>query len=1101
VTAARALVHAHRPEPAPVQAKARPPQTVARSPKSARDPRFMRAVDRLQGTEARAPRAGGEELLRLPERSELLSAPLRMSQGSRFSSVLEAQRSPADGGARVSSPQDPAELEAEAIARMVASSGEADRAEVGGAPPAGVARLGMGDAYASRETMDEITAASPLGRPLPTTVRRSMEAHFRADFRGVRIHTGEQAARLSRRLSAQAFTVGGQIFFGANRFRPESRAGAELLAHELTHTIQQGAAQQEPAPQRREEPAVGASEPEHVQRLGFGDLSDWLADKANLIPGYRMVTLVLGVNPVNMKPVERSAANILRAVVEFLPGGGLIVQALDRYGVFDKVGSWIEGQLASLGLSRARINAALTQFIDSLGLGDLLRPGAVWDRAKAIFIGPVDRILAFVKSLAGQVLEFIKDAVLRPLAELASKTDGWDLLCAVLGKNPITGEAVPRTAETLIGGFMKLIGQQEIWENIKKANAIGRAWAWFQSALEGLLGFVRQIPSLFLGALKSLGIEDLVLLPQAFAKVGRAFAGFIGRFFSWAGNTVWNLLEIVFSVVAPEVLVYLRKAASAFKTILANPIGFVGNLIAAAKQGLSQFVKNFVQHLRTSLVGWLTGALSGAGIYIPQALTLAEVGKFVLSILGITWEKIRAKLVKVIGEPAMKALETGFDIVVALIRGGPAAAWELIKEKLTDLKDAVLQSIISFVKDKVVSAAVTKLLSMLSPLGAFIQAIIGIYNTIMFFVERLKQIARVAAAVIDSIAGIAKGIIASAANKVEQTMGGLLTLVISFLARIAGLGKVSDAVVNFVKAVQARVDQALDFAIDWVVKKAKGLFKSLFGEKKGERTEAQKKADLAAAVAEADQAEETSGATAQSARQKLPAIKSKYRLTSITLVEETADRVHVEAVINPRKSGRTKVFKPGDFAKGDLIQVRSGKKWLSPPAVIDSVGEGGVQYTHETGRGTLSGSGMGRVWRKYDPAQGYKTGAAWEAIKELPIWDVYNPDARQTLNYRYHQDFNNPSGKQWHHIHEQSAEPKGPNSVANLALTTSKINQELNVYFQKEAPSGTDGIKLREYLKGKKAEVHELWGKRAIVALGLTIAKKDNGRGPFQELA
>ena len=41
----------------------------------------------------------------------------------------------------------------------------------------------------------------------------------------------------------------------------------------------------------------------------------------------------------------------------------------------------------------------------------------------------------------------------------------------MLGKDPITGEPVPRTAETLIGGFMKLIGQEEVWENIKKANA------------------------------------------------------------------------------------------------------------------------------------------------------------------------------------------------------------------------------------------------------------------------------------------------------------------------------------------------------------------------------------------------------------------------------------------------------------------------------------------------------------------------------------------------------------------------------------------------------------------------------------------------------
>ena len=111
--------------------------------------------------------------------------------------------------------------------------------------------------------------------------------------------------------------------------------------------------------------------------------------------------------------------------------------------------------------------------------------------------------------------------MLKPLAELASKTRGWDLLTAVLGKNPITGEKVERNAETLIGGFMKLIGQEEVWENLKKARAVERAWNWFQSTIEGLLGFVRQIPDLFLTALRSLEIADIVLPLRALAKVAQ----------------------------------------------------------------------------------------------------------------------------------------------------------------------------------------------------------------------------------------------------------------------------------------------------------------------------------------------------------------------------------------------------------------------------------------------------------------------------------------------------------------------------------------------------------------------------------------------------
>src|SRR5262249_973497 len=165
-----------------------------------------------------------------------------------------------------------------------------------------------------------------------------------------------------------------------------------------------------------------------LHRLGMSDVLDFFADKANMIPGFRMFTIVIGVNPINMSAVEASAANILRAVVEFMPGGGLITQALDKYGVFDKVGAWIEGQLKSLGISGASIKAALTQFLDSLGLSDLVNPGGVWERGKALFSGYIDRIISFVKGLVPQVLDWCRDAILRPLASLAGQTPAWDLL-------------------------------------------------------------------------------------------------------------------------------------------------------------------------------------------------------------------------------------------------------------------------------------------------------------------------------------------------------------------------------------------------------------------------------------------------------------------------------------------------------------------------------------------------------------------------------------------------------------------------------------------------------------------------------------------------
>jgi len=109
------------------------------------------------------------------------------------------------------------------------------------------------------------------GRPLPGTVRQPMEAAFQADFGAVRVHTDSQSDTLNRSISARAFTTGQDIFFRANEYSPGTSSGQELLAHELTHTIQQGASPQTAPPeanrsQVQRQPAPAQTTANRVQR-------------------------------------------------------------------------------------------------------------------------------------------------------------------------------------------------------------------------------------------------------------------------------------------------------------------------------------------------------------------------------------------------------------------------------------------------------------------------------------------------------------------------------------------------------------------------------------------------------------------------------------------------------------------------------------------------------------------------------------------------------------------------------------------------------------------------------------------------------------------
>lgn len=89
----------------------------------------------------------------------------------------------------------------------------------------------------------QLSALRGSGSPLPDEVRAAMEPHFGADFSGVKVHTGADAAVLNRQLQAQAFTHGEDIYMGEGRYEPGTDAGKRLLAHELTHVVQQTGAQ------------------------------------------------------------------------------------------------------------------------------------------------------------------------------------------------------------------------------------------------------------------------------------------------------------------------------------------------------------------------------------------------------------------------------------------------------------------------------------------------------------------------------------------------------------------------------------------------------------------------------------------------------------------------------------------------------------------------------------------------------------------------------------------------------------------------------------------------------------------------------------------
>jgi len=550
-----------------------------------------------------------------------------------------------------------------------------------------------GPFVADRSAVEPVLSAP--GRPLDPETRTYMESRIGHDFGAVRIHTDSRAAESARELGAQAYTSGTSVVFGAGRYSPGTAEGRRLIAHELTHVVQQDRAPARAHPVIRRAPVQIQRAPEEEADTGAPDDSQGFVVRklnalASQIPGFRLFTVILGRNPITDAPVERNAENVTHGVMALVPGGEEAFGRLKESGSLDKAFAWLRTEIDQLGFSIPYFKEIAGKAIESVTWRDFANPAGALARVAGFFRPPYEKLKRFALDALDKVLELIVEGVL--------------------------------------------------------------------SGLGGL-----------------------------------------------------GILEI------------LKKAGATFKRIVKDPVGFLGNLLKALGRGFNQFKDRILEHLKNGLLKWLFGEIAATGLTLPKRFDLMGVMNLVLQVLGLTYARIRQRLVTLIGETPVAFLEGAFDVVVAMKKDGVGAAWKLILEKASGLLDTVMDAVRNWVVTKIVTAAVVQLVAMFNPVGAVIKAIQVIYQTITFLMEKAKELAEVGRAVVDSIAEIAEGNLTRAADFVEASMAKTIPPMLDFLARLIGLSGIGKAIRGVIEKVQARVDAAVGKVLEFIVGKAKDL--------------------------------------------------------------------------------------------------------------------------------------------------------------------------------------------------------------------------------------------------------------------------------------
>lgn len=419
------------------------------------------------------------------------------------------------------------------------------------------------------------------------------------------------------------------------------------------------------------------------------------------------------------------------------------------------------------------------------GMDDLPAVKAIFERNRDRFVATINKLVEDITADNKKVIQECKDELQNARKQIKDYVDK-------------------------LGPSLKDIGKKAAEEMNSKLDEMDKFVARKEQDLQN------QLKDKQTAAIKAIDekIEKMKeAMAGALAKLGKLLLWAAKKFFTWA------LEKFGFSLSDIENII--NKGVAVLKAIFTKPIQFVKNLMNAAITGFKNFGKNFLKHLQDAVFDWLTGSLEG--FTPPQTWDLKGIIGIALELVGISYANLRRHMVSVMTEPVVVGLEKTFELVKTLITEGPMAAWEQLKAIASDMKEAFIQAVKDFIKQTIIEQAIQWIVSIFIPGAGIIKAIIGIYDTIVFFIKKAADIIKMIGNFLSSISEIAAGNIGAAAQAMEDGLARGLLLVINFLAGLLRLKGVTKMLQNTIQKIRGRVDDVLLKVAKWIATKAKAL--------------------------------------------------------------------------------------------------------------------------------------------------------------------------------------------------------------------------------------------------------------------------------------
>jgi phage-related protein len=384
--------------------------------------------------------------------------------------------------------------------------------------------------------------------------------------------------------------------------------------------------------------------------------------------------------------VDKTPANLLAAVIDLIPvGGSFISSVLDYFKATTPVADWLFGAVGDFVSMIEGIGSQFEAIWNGITIDSVADPEKIINQIADLFRNTVTSVFNFAVECGSTFLTMVKDIAITNVVDFVQNyfPDAFDMLCVVLGENPISKEKVDRNGTNIMNAGLKVLGEEgaQIKEQMLANGIFEKCVAWIDRAIGDITKSVEEIKEAFTTLWSTITFESLFHPIDTFNLIVEKFTSPVTRIANFLKDAVLELLKILKDALLVQLSAYAKGTKGYFLiTVLIQKDIFTGEHVDFNVENL---IHGFMKLMDGGEEQFQQMKESGAIAKASQKIT-AAVKK-----LNFTWEYIKglftslwesmlwtdflnifgvfAKIVKTFGDPILRLIAFIIEIIKIVV--------------------------------------------------------------------------------------------------------------------------------------------------------------------------------------------------------------------------------------------------------------------------------------------------------------------------------------------------------------------------------------------------------------------------------------------------